>query len=85
MLVRSLDRHWREHLQRLEHLRQVVGLRGFGQRDPLNEYKGEAFELFETFLTTLRKDVTRQMMTLQIVESDKNEQARLEQLPEQLD
>ncbi len=79
VLVRSLDRHWREHLQRLEHLRQVVGLRGFGQRDPLNEYKGEAFELFETFLTTLRKDVTRQMMTLQIIESDKNEQAQGQQ------
>ncbi len=74
VLVRSLDHHWREHLQRLEHLRQVVGLRGFGQRDPLNEYKSEAFELFESFLAELRSDVTRQMMSLQIVEGQREDQ-----------
>ena len=52
---------WREHLVTLDHLRQVIGLRGYGQRDPLNEYKTETFVLFETLLTQLREDVTAQM------------------------
>lgn len=67
VLLRTLDSLWRDHLQKLEYLRQIVGLRGFGQRDPLNEYKGESFELFEAFLQELRKDVTRQLMTLELV------------------
>jgi preprotein translocase subunit SecA len=50
ILLQSLDHLWREHLLMLEHLRQVIGLRGFGQRDPLNEYKSEAFQLFEALL-----------------------------------
>ena len=82
VLIRALDHHWREHLQRLEHLRQVVGLRGFGQRDPLNEYKGEAFELFESFLLDLRKDVTRQTITLQLVEDGAAKEPLTEELPE---
>ena len=82
VLIRALDHHWREHLQRLEHLRQVVGLRGFGQRDPLNEYKGEAFELFENFLLDLRKDVTRQTITLQLVEDGAAKEPLTEELPE---
>ena len=48
VLLQTLDHLWREHLVMLEHLRQVIGLRGYGQRDPLNEYKAEAFNLFET-------------------------------------
>src|SRR6202044_295871 len=47
ILLQTLDHLWREHLVMLEHLRQVIGLRGYGQRDPLNEYKAEAFQLFE--------------------------------------
>ena len=47
ILLQTLDHLWREHLVMLEHLRQVIGLRGYGQRDPLNEYKAEAFKLFE--------------------------------------
>ncbi|HEY1638129.1 MAG TPA: SEC-C metal-binding domain-containing protein, partial [Rhizomicrobium sp.] len=50
----------------LDHLRQYVGLRGYGQRDPLNEYKSEAFELFEALLAKMRTDVVRQLMHLQI-------------------
>ena len=46
----TLDTNWREHIVNLDHLRQYVGLRGYGQRDPLNEYKSEAFELFESLL-----------------------------------
>jgi preprotein translocase subunit SecA len=66
ILLQTLDHDWREHIVNLDHLRQYVGLRGYGQRDPLNEYKGEAFELFEALLTKLRSDVVRQLMHLQI-------------------
>ena len=70
VLLQTLDQHWREHLLRLEHLRQVVGLRGYGQRDPLNEYKTEAFSLFEAMLAEIREDVTRHLMTLEIRRGD---------------
>jgi len=52
----------------LEHLRQVIGLRGYGQRDPLNEYKAEAFALFETMIAHLREAVTGQLMRVEIVQ-----------------
>ena len=50
ILLQTLDHLWREHLVMLDHLRQVIGLRGYGQRDPLNEYKSEAFDLFEAMI-----------------------------------
>ncbi|MEM8792971.1 MAG: preprotein translocase subunit SecA [Pseudomonadota bacterium] len=61
VLLQILDHHWREHLIQLEHLRSVIGFRGYAQRDPLNEYKTEAFTLFEALLANLRRDVTGQM------------------------
>jgi preprotein translocase subunit SecA len=67
VLLQSLDHLWREHLVMLEHLRQVVGLRGYGQRDPLNEYKAEAFSLFEAMVANLREMVTGQLMRVEIV------------------
>lgn len=67
ILLQTIDQRWRDHLQMLDHLRQAVGLRGYAQRDPLNEYKTEAFELFESLLTRLREDVTRQLMHVQFV------------------
>ena len=66
ILLQTLDALWREHIVNLEHLRQYVGLRGYGQRDPLNEYKSEAFELFESLLSRLRIDVVRQLMHIMI-------------------
>jgi preprotein translocase subunit SecA len=66
ILLQTLDHNWREHIINLDHLRQYVGLRGYGQRDPLNEYKQEAFELFEALLAKLRTDVVRQLMHIQI-------------------
>jgi preprotein translocase subunit SecA len=66
ILLQTLDHNWREHIINLDHLRQYVGLRGYGQRDPLNEYKQEAFELFEALLAKLRLDVVRQLMHIQI-------------------
>jgi preprotein translocase subunit SecA len=67
ILLQSVDHLWREHLLMLEHLRQVVGLRGYGQRDPLNEYKAEAFNLFEAMIQNLEEAVTAQLMRVEIV------------------
>ena len=69
ILLQTLDHLWREHLVMLEHLRQVIGLRGYGQRDPLNEYKSEAFNLFEAMVANLREAVTSQLMRVEIVQS----------------
>jgi preprotein translocase subunit SecA len=55
VLLQTIDGKWREHLLTLEHLRSVVGFRGYAQRDPLNEYKTEAFQLFEGLLTRCGK------------------------------
>lgn len=66
VLLQTLDHLWREHLVHLDHLRQVVGFRGYGQRDPLNEYKAESFELFETLLLSLRESVTMQLAHIEL-------------------
>lgn len=65
ILLQKLDQHWKDHLLNLDHLRQGINLRAIGQRDPLNEYKAEAFSLFEAMLEALREDVTT---TLSMVE-----------------
>ena len=67
VLLQTLDHLWREHLVMLDHLRQVVGFRGYAQRDPLNEYKSEAFQLFDNLLNRLREGVTAQMLRVEIV------------------
>ncbi len=61
ILLQTIDGKWREHLLTLEHLRSVVGFRGYAQRDPLNEYKTEAFQLFESMLNALRFDVSQRL------------------------
>ncbi len=66
ILLQTIDREWREHLQQLDHLRSVVGLRGVGQRDPLNEFKTEAFALFQNLLEGLRRDVIRSLYHVEI-------------------
>lgn len=67
ILLQTLDHLWREHLIMLDHLRQVIGLRGYGQRDPLQEYKSEAFGLYEAMTAHLREAVTAQLMRVEIV------------------
>ena len=67
ILLQTLDHLWREHLVMLEHLRHVIGFRGYAQRDPLNEYKQEAFTLFDALLTKLREAVTGQLLRIEIV------------------
>jgi preprotein translocase subunit SecA len=66
LLLQILDHLWKEHLLHLDHLRQGIHLRGYGQRDPLNEYKREAFSLFEAMLTNLRQTVTQVLTHLEI-------------------
>ncbi|HEY0214235.1 MAG TPA: preprotein translocase subunit SecA [Paenirhodobacter sp.] len=61
LLLQAIDTRWREHLVTLEHLRSVVGFRGYAQRDPLSEYKTEGFQLFQTMLEGLRFDVTKRL------------------------
>ncbi|GIK79810.1 MAG: preprotein translocase subunit SecA [Pseudorhodoplanes sp.] len=79
ILLQTLDHLWREHLVMLEHLRQVVGLRGYAQRDPLNEYKSEAFHLFETMIANLREAVTAQLMRVEVTQGPPPEEP--ERLP----
>lgn len=67
VVLQSLDHLWREHIVNLDHLRSVVGFRGYAQRDPLQEYKGEAFELFQAMLGNLRQAVTAQLMRVELV------------------
>jgi preprotein translocase subunit SecA len=62
VLLQTLDHLWREHIVTLEHLRQVIGFRSYGQRDPLNEYKSEGYQLFEVMVAQLREDVTGRLM-----------------------
>jgi preprotein translocase subunit SecA len=64
-MLQTIDMQWREHLMHIDHLRTVIGLRGYGQRDPLNEFKTEAFTLFEKLLVDLRQMVTRWLMTVE--------------------
>ena len=66
VMLQSLDSHWREHLAALDHLRQGIHLRGYAQKNPKQEYKREAFELFEALLDSVRVEVNRLLMTVQV-------------------
>jgi preprotein translocase subunit SecA len=81
VLLQTLDHLWREHLVTLEHLRQVIGLRGYGQRDPLNEYKSESFTLFELMLARLREAVTGQLMHVELAKQDEAPSLEAPELP----
>ncbi len=81
VLLQTLDHLWREHLVTLEHLRQVIGFRAYGQRDPLNEYKSEAFTLFQNMLLRLREQVTGILMTLKPGEQNEEELLQAAELP----
>ncbi|MGR3712901.1 MAG: preprotein translocase subunit SecA [Shimia sp.] len=77
ILLQTIDTKWREHLLTLEHLRSVVGFRGYAQRDPLNEYKNESFQLFEGMLDSLREDVTTTLSRIRpISEEEQRELAQ---------
>ncbi|SHF05450.1 protein translocase subunit secA [Loktanella atrilutea] len=74
VLLQTIDAKWREHLVTLEHLRSVVGFRGYAQRDPLNEYKTEGFQLFERLLDGLRLDVTQKLGQIQPMTAEQQAQ-----------
>jgi preprotein translocase subunit SecA len=76
VLLQTLDHLWQEHLVTLDYLRQVVGWRGYAQRDPLNEYKSEAFELFDSMIARLREQVTGHMMRIEIVADDRGDETK---------
>ncbi|MCC0070770.1 MAG: preprotein translocase subunit SecA [Rhodobacteraceae bacterium] len=80
-LLQTIDSKWREHLVTLEHLRSVVGFRGYAQRDPLNEYKTEAFQLFENLLDGLRSDVTQKLAQVRPM-TEEEQQALFRQMTE---
>ena len=73
VLLQTIDAKWRDHLLTLEHLRSVVGFRGYAQRDPLNEYKTEAFQLFESMLNALRVDVTQRLAQVRPLTAEEQE------------
>ncbi|MEF8769446.1 MAG: preprotein translocase subunit SecA [Candidatus Accumulibacter phosphatis] len=73
VMLQSLDTHWREHLAALDHLRQGIHLRGYAQKNPKQEYKREAFELFQRLLDSVRVDVTRLLVTVQVRAQDVEE------------
>ncbi|WP_299401573.1 preprotein translocase subunit SecA [uncultured Roseobacter sp.] len=79
LLLQAIDTKWREHLLTLEHLRSVVGFRGYAQRDPLNEYKNESFQLFERMLDSLREDVTQKLSQIRPL-TEEEQQAMLDQM-----
>ena len=74
IMLQTLDSHWREHLAALDHLRQGIHLRGYAQKNPKQEYKREAFELFETLLNSVRGEVVRLLMTVQVRSEEQLEQ-----------
>ena len=82
VLLQTIDGKWREHLLTLEHLRSVVGFRGYAQRDPLNEYKTESFQLFEGLLDSLRTDVTQKLGQIRPMSAEE-QQAMIAQIAEQ--
>ena len=75
VLLQSIDTHWREHLAALDYLRQGIHLRGYAQKNPKQEYKREAFELFSTLLDVVKMDVTRLLMTVRIRSTEEVAQA----------
>ncbi|WP_371396164.1 preprotein translocase subunit SecA [Fretibacter rubidus] len=76
ILLQVIDLNWREHLQQLDALKSVIGMRAYGQRDPLNEYKSEAFTLFDNLLTDLREGVTKAMTNVLMQEMERQAQAQ---------
>jgi preprotein translocase subunit SecA len=82
VMLGSLDTHWREHLAALDHLRQGIHLRGYAQKNPKQEYKREAFELFSTMLDSIKRDVTQTLMNVQIRSSEEVEAVEAPHTPE---
>ena len=83
VFLQSIDLNWKSHIQYLEQLRQVIGLRSYGQRDPLIEYKKEAFSLFENLLTKLKLDFISILLNLKVVNNSEEKREPIK--PAQID
>jgi preprotein translocase subunit SecA len=83
VLLQTIDGKWREHLLTLEHLRSVIHFRGYAQRDPLNEYKNESFQLFETMLDSLRETVTQQLAHVRPLTEEEQRQMMMQMAAQQ--
>src|SRR5690606_2144244 len=83
VLLQTIDAKWRDHLLTLEHLRSVVGFRGYAQRDPLSEYKTEGFSLFESMLESLRAEVTQKLSRIRPLTQEEQEQMMRQFLAQQ--
>ena len=83
VLLQTIDGKWRDHLLKLEHLRSVVGFRGYAQRDPLNEYKTESFQLFEGMLDSLREDVTEKLSQVRPLSEEEQKKMMQQMLAQQ--
>ncbi len=82
VMLQSVDQHWREHLASLDHLRQGIHLRGYAQKNPKQEYKREAFELFSAMLDGIKRDVTQTLMNVQIRSEEAVQEAEAPHAPE---
>jgi preprotein translocase subunit SecA len=82
IMLQAIDQHWREHLSALDYLRQGIHLRGYAQKNPKQEYKREAFELFSGMLDRIRDDVSRVLLTVRVQSAEQVEQAEAEAAPQ---
>ena len=82
IMLQSLDSHWREHLAALDHLRQGIHLRGYAQKNPQQEYKREAFELFSNMLELIKTEVTKILMSVQIRSAEELQEVEEPELPQ---
>jgi len=83
ILLNTIDAKWREHLLTLEHLRSVVGFRSYAQRDPLNEYKSESFQLFDSLLNSLREEVTQKLAQIRPLSQEEQDEMMQQMLADQ--
>ena len=85
VMLQSLDTHWREHLAALDHLRQGIHLRGYAQKNPKQEYKRESFNLFEALLDTVRRDVVKYLLVVQVRTKEQLEESEQPAQPENVE
>ena len=81
LMLQIVDTHWKDHLLAMDHLKEGIGLRGYGQRDPLVEYKKESYELFEGLMGRIEEDTLRFLFLLQPVEEKKQAEQIEQQAP----
>ena len=79
VLLQVIDQHWKEHLLNMDHLKDGIGLRGYGQKNPLNEYKKEGFEMFGELMDNIKLQTVRQLFLIRLVQDDEVERLAREQ------